>query len=410
MKRIVPFSRYFLPTAIASIAIIVSGFVAYGVFGGFNRGVDFQAGLIQEVQFAPTAFSITWDGKGAATISFNRNTLYIVITGAGVENKTNAFAASDYPTLDALAQAMKSQIDGLSVDITASPDINTQWLVYNAQGSPQLGATPYSVHYLAPGSAPISIATVREAMTSLGQTVAVQSMGLDTDRHFMIRVEAKGITEGQAVMADKINSVLQGYFGAGQVIILRSDFVGSRFSKDLSDRAAWLVGLSTIIIMLYCSFRFKFQYAVGMVIAILHDALIMVAYVSWSRMEFNTITIAAIMTILGYSINDKIVVFDRIREAMRIYPDDPFVTVLNRAITETLSRTFITTFTTMLAALFLFVFTSGSMKDFALLMLIGLISSIYSTIFVASSVANLWQNLKMKHDKRKAALSTAAKA
>ena len=410
MKRIIQFSRYFLVTAIISIIVIVSGIIGYIVLGGFNIGVDFQAGLIQEVQFAPTAINISWEGRGNATLSFSRGGLYIVVSGAGIESRTHTFSFSEYTTVGQLKEAMETQIEGIVVNIFAPANASAHWLIHSAQGTPQLGAVPYVVHYLAPGGEPVPIATVREAMTSLGQTAAVQSLGQDYERRFMIRIEDKEIEGGEAVSAERITSVLEGYFGRGEVVILRSDYVGSRFSKDLSDRAGMLLGLTLVIILVYCSIRFKFQYAMGAVLAIMHDALIMVAFVAWSRMEFNTTTIAAIMTILGYSLNDTIVVYDRIRETRRIYPDDTYVAVLNRAVTETLNRTFITTLTTMIAVVFLFVFTTGSMKDFALLLLVGMIAGVYSTIFIASGFNYFWDIQMKKREKRKAALGAAVKA
>jgi len=266
-----------------------------------------------------------------------------------------------------------------------------------------LGSVPYVVHYLAPGSEPIAISAVREAMTSLVQTAAVQNLGRDEDRHFLIRVEDKAIEEGESVSAEKITGVLEEYFGSGEVVNLRSDYVGSRFSKDLSDKAGMLLGLTLLIILIYASIRFKPQYAVGAVLAILHDGLIMVAFVAWTRLEFNTSTIAAIMTILGYSINDTIVVFDRIRETRRI-------DILDRAITETLSRTIITTVTTMLAVVFLFIFVTGSMKDFSLLLMVGMVSGVYSTIFIASGFIHFWELRKSRREKRKLASAVPVKA
>jgi preprotein translocase subunit SecF len=127
----------------------------------------------------------------------------------------------------------------------------------------------------------------------------------------------------------------------------------------------------------------------------------MVAFIAWSRMEFNTTTIAAILTILGYSINDTIVVFDRIRETRRLYHDLSFRAVLDRALSETLARTVITTFTTMLAVFSLYFFTTGSMKDFAQALLVGMVSGVYSTIFVASGWTLFWE----KYIKRNAAAS-----
>jgi preprotein translocase subunit SecF len=299
-----------------------------------------------------------------------------------------------------------AQVDGLKVSVSAPNDALSQWLVLSAQGNPQLGAEPFVVHYLPSDSPLILIEDVRSSLQPLG-TVAVQVLGDAKERRFMIRLEDSALEEGSGVPAEKIISTLETSFGTGMVSVIRSDYVGSRFSKDLSDQAGKLIGLTLVLILVYCSVRFKPQFAVGAVLAIIHDAVIMVAFIAWSRMEFNTTTIAAILTILGYSINDTIVIFDRIREARRLYPDDPFVHVLDRALTETLSRTFITTISTMLAVLSLFIFTTGSMKDFALTLLIGLISGVYSTIFIASGFVNLWDVQTKKRAKKSLTLHKA---
>jgi preprotein translocase subunit SecF len=227
----------------------------------------------------------------------------------------------------------------------------------------------------------------------------------------MIRLEDSEISgRDGGVPEEKIVSVLESEFGEGGVAVTRSDYVGSRFSKQLTDQAGLLLGLTLILILIYASIRFKPQYAMGAVLAIIHDGIIIIAYVVWTRMEFNTTTIAAILTILGYSINDTIVVFDRIRETRRIYPDDSFVDILDRSITESLSRTVITTFTTMLAVVMLFIFTSGSMKDFALALLIGMLSGVYSTIFIASGFVNYWNAAAEKRARKKLGVPSPAKA
>ncbi|MCL1837248.1 MAG: protein translocase subunit SecF [Treponema sp.] len=407
MKKIIPFSKLFLAAAIFSVTLTTAGVVSYFVMGGFNLGVDFQAGVIQEVQFAPTAFSLTWAGRGNATVAFDRSGMHIVNSGLGAESRTVSFLFSEYGTVGSLADALRSGAEGLEVKLNVSGDTNTQWLVRSAQGNPQLGSVPYAVHYLDPQSEEISIAAVRDAMGSLGQSVSVQSLGQPGDRHFMIRAEdkQKGEEDESAAGAptERVTNALESYFGSGEVVVLRSDYVGSRFSKNLTDQVGLLVGLTLLIILVYVTVRFKPQYAVAAVIAILHDALIIVAFVVWTGMEFNTTTIAAILTIIGYSINNTIVVFDRVRENRRIYPDEVFVNVLNRSLTETLSRTIITTATTMLAVLSLIIFTTGSMRDFALALQVGMISGVYTTTFISSGVVNFWENQKTKKEKQKLA-------
>jgi preprotein translocase subunit SecF len=213
----------------------------------------------------------------------------------------------------------------------------------------------------------------------------------------MIRVEDK--EEGR-VTSDQILRILENSFGTGGVAVLRSDYVGSRFSKDLTDQAGILMGLTLLLILIYASIRFKPQYAVGAVIAIIHDGIIIVAFVVWTQMEFTTSTIAAILTILGYSINNTIVVFDRIRETRRIYPDNSFIDVLNISLTGVLGRTVITTVTTMLAVMSLFLFTKGSMKDFSLAIMVGMVSGVYTTLFIASGFVNFWDNIVTKKEKK----------
>jgi preprotein translocase subunit SecF len=398
MKRIIRFSALFLPTAILSVVLIGAGVAGYFAKGGFNLGVDFQAGLIQEVQFAPSAFSLTWSGQGNASVSFDRNNMYVVISGAGIEGVTHTFSYTQYGSLGTLTGALAS-VEGIAVTNMAAASAQSVWIVQSTQGNPLLGSEPYVVHYLPAGSPEIPIEDIRTSLQSLG-TVSVQVLGERAERRFMIRMEDSEI-EGENVPADQIISTLERTFGEDGVAVTRSDYVGSRFSKQLTDQVGILMTLTLLLILAYASIRFKPQFAIGAVLAIAHDALIMVAFITWTRMEFNTTSIAAILTILGYSINDTIVIFDRIRETRHIYPDDSFVNILDRALTETLSRTIITTLTTMLAVLSLFIFTTGSMKDFALCLMIGMISGVYSTIFIASGWVILWDNVAKKRAAKK---------
>jgi len=410
MKRIIPFSKYFIPTAVLSFILMGAGAVGYFMMG-FNLGVDFQAGLIQEIQFAPTAFRMTYQGPGNATVSLSRSSLAVVISGAGIDEVTHEFPFTSYSSLSDLVRGLRG-VEGLTVSEPASGGARTSWLVQSAQSSPRIEAnTPFLMHFLSPDSRPIDIADVRSSLLPLG-TVSVQVLGIPADRRFMIRMEDNELgTSGKGVPAEKIISTLENAFGSGEVAVTRSDYVGSRFSKQLSDQAGSLLAMTLLLILVYCSFRFKVQYAMGAVLAIIHDGLIVVAFIVWSRMEFNTIIIAALMTVMGYSINDTIVVFDRMKETRRIYPDDSFVNVLDRAVSECLNRTIITTFTTMLAVVCLYIFTTGSMKDFALCLLIGMTAGIYSTIFIASGFVFLWENQAKKREQKKLkSVSVKAKA
>ncbi len=408
MKKIIRFSRAFLPSAIFSVVLIAVGLAGYVLKGGFNLGVDFQAGLIQEVQFAPPALRLTYSGLGNASISFDRNNLFIVMSGSGVEGTTYAFPYDQYANAGAIAAAL-SGVDGVSATLDAPSDTPTRLFVQSAAGNPQLGANPFIVHYLPENAAPVSIEDVRESLSPLG-TVSVQVLGAPSERRFMIRMQDSDA--GESVPAAAVIQALANspaiQAGADGIAVTSSNYVGSRFSEALSHQAGILMALTLVIILFYASFRFKPQYAIGAVLAIAHDALIMVAFIAWTRMEFNTTTIAAILTILGYSINDTIVIFDRIRETRRLYPEESFVETLNRSLSETLGRTIITTVTTMLAVVSLFIFTTGSMKDFALALLIGMTSGVYSTIFIACGFVKFWNDQAEKKEKKHAHTGAAA--
>jgi len=407
MRKTINFSRFFLPAAIISIIIVITGVAGYFMKGGFNLGVDFQAGLIQEIQFAPAAFRLTYNGPGNATISLSRSTLDIVISGAGVDEITHSFNFTSYPSQGDLVRGLR-RIEGISVTEAASANNRSTWLILSAQSSPRLEASrPFTLHYLPPDAAPILIEDVRSSLLPLG-TISVQILGTPAERRFMIRMEDREFESGgRGAPAERIISTLENTFGESEVAVTRSDYVGSRFSKNLTDQAGALMALTLLLVLVYMSFRFKPQYAIGAVIGIINDGIVIVAFVVWTRMEFNTTTIAAILTILGYSINNTIVVFDRVRENRRIFPDDTFVDVLNRSLTGTLNRTFITTLTTMVAVLSLVIFTTGSMKDFALALMVGMTSGVYTTLFIASGFVYLWEANKVKKEKRKLALAAA---
>ncbi|MCL2804936.1 MAG: protein translocase subunit SecF [Treponema sp.] len=403
MKKTIRFSKFFIPAAVISVILVIFSISGYIINKGFALGVDFQAGLIQEVQVAPTAFGLRWNGTTSAVIQFDRNNIYIIVSGSGIESRTYPFPYSEHNTIGSLKNAMEEQLENMEILLSANENVNSQWLIFSSLGNRLLSNEGlYVVHYLDPQSHPIDISDVRTAMAGFTQSVSVQNLGTPEARQFMVRVEDK--EEGR-VTSSEIVQILESYFGSGSIVVLRSDYVGSRFSKDLTDQAGILITLTLLLVLLYSAFRFKVQFAVGAVIAIMYDVLVIIAFVVWTRMEFTTLTIAAILTILGYSTNNTIILFDRIRENLRIYSDHSFVDILNISLTGIFGRTIITTASTMLAVLALFIFTAGSMKDFALALLVGMISGVFTTLFIVSGFVNFWQNIKQKREKKKLARS-----
>jgi preprotein translocase subunit SecF len=405
MKKIIQFSKFFVPAAVISCILAAAGITGYIVNKGFTLGVDFQAGLIQEIKLAPTAFNITWSGTARAAFSHNSGNIFIVVSGSGIDGRTYTFPFSEYTTIGSLSQAMMQQLEGLEITLAANANVNTQWLLFSTQGDPNLGSeTSYAVYYLQPGTAGVDISDIRSAMASFGQSVSVQMMGQPSDRHFMVRVQDK---EDGRIRPEEVTRYLESYFGKGEVVVIRSDYVDARLSNILARQAPLWISFALLSILVYSAFRFKFQYAVSLVIGIMYDALVVIGFVTWTRMEFTASTIAALLTIIGYSTNNTIVVFDRIRENLRIYPDDGFLNILNRSLTETLNRTIITTVSTLLAVVSLYVFTTGSMKDFALALIVGMCSGVYTTTFIASGIVNFWERKKIEREKR--SLTVAAR-
>jgi preprotein translocase subunit SecF len=253
-------------------------------------------------------------------------------------------------------------------------------------------AVPYGFHYQ--GSTETPADAVRNALAGL-DNAAVQQVGDAAESRFQIRVsdrEAAANTANEeseastSTLAESVATDLRAAFGAENVAIISTDFVGAQFSKSLAFKSIWVVLATLVLIWVYSTVRFKWDFALGAVLAIVHDALVMLAFIAWGQIEFTTTILAAILTIIGYSINDTIVVLDRVREnSTKVSPSTPITEILNTAQTEILSRTIFTTVTTLLAVIALFIFTTGSMKDFALCLIVGMISGVYSTIYISGA-------------------------
>lgn len=213
----------------------------------------------------------------------------------------------------------------------------------------------------------------------------VQRIGAEASNEFNVRVRDDGTVEQfSTVMPARIIELLENRYGAGTVTELETAFVGARFSGDLTQQAILLTVLALVLILAYVWFRFRFAYAISAIVTLLHDVAFMIAFIGLFQIEISTATIAAVLTIIGYSLNDTIVIFDRVRENEALMHEAPIASVLNTSITQSLSRTLITSLTTMLAVVAIFIFTTGQIKDFALNLIVGIVVGTYSSIFIAS--------------------------
>jgi preprotein translocase subunit SecF len=233
-----------------------------------------------------------------------------------------------------------------------------------------------------------SIEDVRTALKDSGHDFTVQPVGADSEHKFQLRAVAASaeskVTNLQEVIAGKAKDALEAKFGAGSVTVLSSEFIGPSLSNELVIQTGWIALAAILVILLYIWFRFKFAYAIAAIIGLIHDPLLVLGLIGVTQMEVTTSTIAVILTIIGYSMNDKIVVFDRIRENLRLNQAMNLYELVDLAITQTLSRTIVSSLTVVLSMVAVYLFTQGSIKDFALALIIGVIVATYSSIFISS--------------------------
>ncbi|MBB6207700.1 protein translocase subunit SecF [Borreliella lanei] len=197
-------------------------------------------------------------------------------------------------------------------------------------------------------------------------------------------------TEVQKTILDKLKKTFN-----ADIEVLDSYFIDSSFSSTLRIRSIFLVLGTFILILIYITLRFKLSYAIASILSILHDIFFIVAFLGVFRIEINSYIIVAILTIIGYSLNDTIIIFDRIRDNVKRLTDNTFLNVLNISISQTLSRTVLTSVTTFVAVFSIYVFTEGSIKDFSLIFMVGVIVGTYSSLFIASPILlNLYKKIK----------------
>lgn len=230
---------------------------------------------------------------------------------------------------------------------------------------------------------PADISQMRSALSGLNLgEVALQEFGRNTE--VLIRVERQpGDAAAQQLAVAAVKEALAKDI-AGEISYRRVEFVGPKVSAELV-RAGTLASVLAVIAMLvYIWFRFEWQFAVGAVLALVHDVVLTIGIFSLTRLEFNLSIIAAILTIVGYSVNDTVVVYDRIRENLRKYRRMPLTELLNVSINDTLSRTTMTSVTTLIALLTLYIVGGAVIEGFTFAMIWGVLVGTYSSIFVAA--------------------------
>jgi preprotein translocase subunit SecF len=242
-----------------------------------------------------------------------------------------------------------------------------------------------------------TISDIRQALASvdLGGSV-IQDFGERGSNEYLVRIEKAGL-ELKAI-SEQIKKALTDKFGADKFEIRRVEFVGPKIGEDLRWRGTLSVVASTIMMGVYIwvrfasafGARFGLHFGIGAVIALIHDVLITVGALMLANYEFDLTVVAALLTIVGFSVNDTVVICDRIRENLRKIKRETLESIINTSINETLSRTILTTGTALLVLLALYLLGGAVIRPFAFALLVGFISGVYSTIFIASPVILMW--------------------
>ncbi len=360
---------------ILSGVIIVAGLVSMFVKGGLKLGVDFKGGTIVQVRFdepvpiADMRVSMTRIGYDKAEIQEFGDADEFILRIEAVSEEEDA-----------------SKILGEGLAKTA-PGFNWR-VVSSREQAPDPsrnfdGATLVVVEADSLPALPVLVESLRGAGYSI-----LDAAG-ETSTRAAFRLPLFG---AEAKVADEIKAELAKDFPERTVEIRRTETVGPKIGKELANRAWAAIVVSLFGILVYVSWRFEFKFAVGAILALAHDVLITTGIFSILGKEISLVIVAALLTIVGYSINDTIVVFDRIRENFGLRRRESYEGMINVSVNETLSRTIITAGTTLLAVLFLLFFGGEVIHDFALAMTIGILTGTYSSVFVASSLVVEWQN------------------
>ena len=376
--KTIKFNKGFVPSAILSVIIIAFGIVGF-FLKGVNLGLDFKPGAIEEVRIAEPVASITYNGAAGITVELSSGQMDVIISGNGATNETRSYNFNEVKTVSELAAELE-KIDDIHVKVIDG-SYDTRKLFLNSAVTNQLSTT--NLYIYPAGTSEVTTDDIREALKD--SRVSIKQLGSGVDASYQIRIGADE-NSTQETLDTAINSKLYEKFGTEKVAIVKQDFIGSGMSKSTTVKSIIMFVCVVLLIWVYAAIRFHWDFALGSVIALIHDALIMLTFIIWTQMEFSTTVLAAVLTIIGYSINATVVILDRIRYNLKMMKDvKNFNEILNRSLSNTLVRSILTTVTTLMAVVALYVFTSGSIKDFSLALIVGLISGIYSSIFISSA-------------------------
>jgi preprotein translocase subunit SecF len=343
---------------LANLAVIL-----WAVFHGLNFGVDFAGGTEMEVRFEqgvdPGAIRKTVEDLGfkdASVQTYGAESEHTYLIRVG---RMALMTAEDVKRVEDAVRA-KFQVVG---EPHFNPEVGDK-IDFQFQTPPSVDALRAAVE-----SAGVRVREIRE---EAGLTAGTRSFAV--------------LTQG---IQDKIERDLSARFGAAKPEVRRVEYVGPAVGRELRNQGFKAILYAMALIVVYVGLRFDFRFSPGVIIALIHDAIITLGYFAFSGREFNLTSVAVILTVVGYSVNDTVVVYDRIRENQGKLKGKKLGDLVNQSINEVLGRTFLTSFATALSLVGLLIFGVGTIFDFAAAMMLGIVSGTYSTWFIAAPMT-IW--------------------
>ncbi len=380
-KTNIPFLKYRYIAGGISLLLILGG-LAYIFLGpGLNLGIDFVGGTQVTLKFtadpdlAKIREVITATGMGEPVVQrFDEPEKHEVLIR--VENPGGKEGDFTRPILDALNAAFNGKDTRFDLNLGGEREVTE--LLANGDPDGVGGDMDMRIEHYKP---------------------MAQALAAYRKEHGIFRsVDEVDSIEG---LSDSVKAYLKAHCRAGAFSMLGAESVGPAVGQDLREKAKLAVLFSLLGMLVYIWIRFQLPYGVGAVVALFHDVLITLGALALTQREINLPTIAALLTLVGYSVNDTVVVFDRVRENLRLKRAEPLDKVMDESINQTLSRTIITSGTTLAVVISLYLFGGDVINTFAFVLLIGIIVGTYSSIFIASPVAHWMSNLLAKFRQRK---------